>query len=143
MIKQVNDENIPWFSLKGLSCKCKVIDVYDVDTITIIVTMKGDRYKVKCRLIGIDGPEKRTKNLPEKKVALQATEWLSDLILGKVLWINCGKWGKYGGRMLGTIYTSEKDEISINQQIINKGFAYKYNGRKKRKFEDWYVPSSD
>ena len=81
---------IKWFSLDGITCECKVIDVYDADTVTIMLPFNGVLYKVKCRLLGIDSAEKRTKDTDEKKVALQSTEWLSKLILDKVIWVKCG-----------------------------------------------------
>jgi endonuclease YncB( thermonuclease family) len=133
--------NTPWFSLKGLTCKCKVVSVYDADTITIVLKWDNDMYKVKCRLLGIDSAEKRTKNLEEKKVAMKGQNWLETLILDKIIWVKCGKWGKYGGRMLGTLYMTKNDldiNSSINSMIIDKGYAYKYSGKKKQSFEKWY-----
>ena len=139
--KITNNDDIPWLSLEGVECECKVIDVYDADTITVAIPFHNKIYKVKCRLLGIDSAEKRTKNLAEKTVSLEATKWLSDLIKDKIIWIKCGDWGKYGGRVLGTIYMNkenlEKDE-SINKLVVEKGYAYEYNGNKKKKFEEWY-----
>jgi hypothetical protein len=34
-LESTETENIPWLSLEGLTCKCKVVDVYDADTMTI------------------------------------------------------------------------------------------------------------
>ena len=134
-------DDIPWLSLEGVECECKVIDVYDADTITVAIPFHNKVYKVKCRLLGIDSAEKRTKNLAEKTVSLEATKWLSDLIKDKIIWIKCGDWGKYGGRILGTIYMNkeslEKDE-SINKLVVEKGYAYEYTGNKKKKFEEWH-----
>ena len=42
---------------------------------------------------------------------------------------------KYG-RVLGTIYLKEGDEKSINQLLIDKGYAYAYFGKTKKKFKD-------
>ena len=141
MFENCTGDNVPWLSLKGITCQCKVVDVYDADTVTIVLPFNNELYRVKCRLLGIYSAEKRTKNLDEKKVALEATEWLSVLIKDKVIWVKCGNWGKYGGRMLGTLYMSEDEmeqDRSVNLQIVDKGFAYAYDGKKKRKFEDWY-----
>jgi endonuclease YncB( thermonuclease family) len=141
MFEDCLNENIPWLSLDGITCQCKIVDVYDADTVTIALHFNNQLYKVKCRLFGIDSAEKRTKNLEEKKVALEATEWLSTLIKDKVIWVKCGKWGKYGGRMIGTLYMSQEEmdnDNSVNIQIIKKGFAYSYNGKKKKNFEEWY-----
>ena len=59
MFNNCISEQIPWFSLNGLICKCKVIDVYDADTVTIILPFNEKLYKVKCRLLGIDSARKK------------------------------------------------------------------------------------
>lgn len=141
MLSNITSDDVPWLSPVGIVCQCKVIDVYDADTITIILPLEEKLYKTKCRLLGIDSAEKRTKNLDEKKVSFEATEWLKDLILNKIIWVKCGDWGKYGGRMLGTLYMSKEDlnnDHSINNSIIKHGYAYEYSGKKKKKFEEWY-----
>lgn len=141
MFEDCTLENTPWLSLNGIICQCKVIDVYDADTVTIVLNWNSSMYKVKCRLFGIDSAEKRTKNKEEKALSLEATEWLKSVIYNKVIWVKCGKWGKYGGRMLGVLYLSEEDlknDKSINYSIVEKGYAYKYDGKKKKKFADWY-----
>ena len=144
MFEDCVPNKIPWLSLDGITCKCKVISVYDADTVTVILPLNDKLYKVKCRLFGIDSAEKRTKNLEEKKVALESTEWLRSQINDQVIWIKCGKWGKYGGRMIGTLYMTEEDmknDKSVNMKIVEKGYAYKYNGKKKQKFEEWFNKS--
>lgn len=128
-------ENAPELSFKDEFCRCKVIDVYDGDTITIIIAFKNNPYKIKCRLSGIDSAEIRTKNVEEKNAGLVAKHWLSDQILGKKIWIKCGDWDKYG-RLLGEIFL-EKDTQSINQTLMEKNLAYSYDGKKKRKFDEW------
>lgn len=141
MFDDCNYENTPWLSLDGITCQCKVVSVYDADTVTIALPWNNSLYKVKCRLHGIDSAEKRTKNLEEKSAALEATKWVSSMINHKTIWIKCGKWGKYGGRMLGTLYLTEDDlnkDNSFNQAIIDKGYAYAYDGKKKKEFNEWY-----
>jgi len=141
ILSQSTNENTKWLSLEGIVCECKVVSVYDADTVTIALQWNNDIYKVKCRLLGIDSAEKRTKNQDEKKVALDATKWLQNLILNKIIWVKCGKWGKYGGRMLGELYVDKKDintGTSINNLIVKNGFAYYYDGKKKKEFSEWY-----
>ena len=141
ILSQCTDQNTKWLSLEGLFCECKVISVYDADTVTIALYWNNQFYKVKCRLFGIDSAEKRTKNPDEKKVALNATKWIQNLILDKIIWVKCGKWGKYGGRMLGELYLDKNDfntGNSINNLIVQNGFAYYYDGKKKKQFSEWY-----
>ena len=54
--------DVPEFSLSGYKCYCKVLDVYDGDTITLGFIFSKNIYKKRCRLEGIDCAEIRTKN---------------------------------------------------------------------------------
>lgn len=132
----LDENNVPWLSLEGKLLKCKVISVYDADTVTLVVPFMGRPWKKKCRLTGIDSAELRTKNTTEKELAIKGRDWLIGQILNEKVWVLCGDWDKYG-RLLGTIYKKRGDKVSINQQIINNGYAYVYDGKKKKQFEDW------
>lgn len=101
------------FSPEGQILKCKVNDVYDRDTITVIFPFTdvwnslrpGIVYcKDKLRLSGIDTPEIRTKNLKEKEAGYMVRDWLKTQILGKVVWIHFEKKEKYGRLMLSLIH---------------------------------------
>ena len=52
---QINNVSSLDFKKQRLRCKC--IDVYDGDTITIIIPLNNTGYKQRCRLSGIDAPE--------------------------------------------------------------------------------------
>ena len=81
--------------------------------------------KERVRVAGIDTPEKRTRDLEEKELGLDATNYLKekleDTIAGdEELTIRTelkGGMGKYG-RLLGWLYIGE-DSISINETMIN------------------------
>jgi endonuclease YncB( thermonuclease family) len=127
----LDQENIPWFSLKGKFLYCKVINVYDGDSITMAVPINGSPYKMKCRLEYIDTPEIRTKNLHEKAKGLAARDWLREQINDKKLWVMCGDFDKYG-RLLCNLFTTEEKKNSINEQLVNLGYAHHYDGGKKQ-----------
>ncbi len=138
-IENKTADNTEWLSFDTQVLKVKCIDVYDADTITIVIPLGNKFYKTKCRLTGIDGAEKRTKNDDEKKVAIEGTEFVKSQILNKTLKVLCGDWDKYG-RLLITIYTREEDwEHSLNNEIASRGYAYLYDGQKKRDFNEWRV----
>jgi endonuclease YncB( thermonuclease family) len=135
-------DNTPWLTLSGTESPCKVVSVYDADTVTVALPFGGSCYQVKCRLKGIDAAEIRTKNEEEKKVGLDGKKFLANLILEKTVWIRCGDWGKYGGRMIGELFLTHKDMLegrSINEMVVKQGLAYYYDGKKKKAFEEWYV----
>lgn len=119
--------NTKTFSFEGQTLDCKVVKVYDGDTIWVVFRLYHDFYKMKIRLAGIDTPEIKSKNFKEKEKGKLARDYLSHLIYYKIVKIDFGKYDKYG-RVLGTIFYNGKN---INQVMIDKGFAYKYNGGTK------------
>ena len=113
----------------------EVVSVYDGDTVTCIVDLGFKTFKrVKVRLIGIDTPEVRTKDLDEKARGLATRDWLREKILNKKIILHTSEKGKFG-RWLGTIWDLENDtqdfENSYNKQMINEGMAKEYWGGKR------------
>ena len=118
--------------------------VVDGDTIDVTIDLGFDLFKKeRVRIAGVDTPEKRTRDLEEKALGLDATEWmkkhLEDTIAGdEELTIRTelqGGMGKYG-RLLGWLYVGESD-VSINEQMIDEGYAWSYDGgTKKKDFEE-------
>ena len=118
--------------------------VVDGDTIDVTIDLGFDLYKKeRVRVAGVDTPEKRTRDLEEKALGLDATYWLKkkleDTISGEdELTIRTelvGGMGKYG-RLLGWLYIGE-DNVSLNEQMITEGYAWEYDGgTKKKDFEE-------
>ena len=118
--------------------------VVDGDTIDVTIDLGFDLYKKeRVRVAGVDTPEKRTRNLEEKALGLDATQWLKDKLEGAIdgddeLTIRTelkGGVGKYG-RLLGWLYVGD-EEVSLNEQMITEGYAWDYDGgTKKKDFEE-------
>ena len=85
--------------------------------------------------LGIDTPESRTSDKAEKALGLEAKEYLkSKLKDAKVVVIKTEKPDsseKYG-RILGWLYV-DGDTISINDHMIEDGYAWGYLGDTKIK----------
>jgi micrococcal nuclease len=121
-------ENTNKYSLEGKKKHCKVVKVYDGDTITINMRVHNKIYQYNIRLLGYDTPEIRTKDLDEKKAGYVARDFLSNLLMEKIVIIKCGGFDKYG-RLLGEIYLSKKDyklNNSINLLMVERGFGTPY-----------------
>ena len=122
----------------------EIVKVVDGDTIDVVIDLGFDIYKhERVRIAGIDTPEKRTRDLEEKALGIDATNWmkknLEDTIAGDdELTIRTelvGGMGKYG-RLLGWLYVGESD-ISLNEIMIEQGYAWAYDGGTKQKnFEE-------
>ena len=55
----------------------EVVKVVDGDTIDVIIDLGFDLYKKeRVRIAGIDTPEKRTRDLEEKELGIDATNWM-------------------------------------------------------------------
>ena len=122
----------------------KINKVVDGDTIDVTIDLGFDLYKKeRVRIAGVDTPEKRTRDLEEKALGLDATYWMKDKLTETIkgdeeLIIRTelkGGTGKYG-RLLGWLYVGEGD-ISLNEQMITEGYAWAYDGGTKQKnFEE-------
>ena len=119
----------------------EIVKVLDGDTIDVLIDLGFDLFKKeRVRIAGVDTPEKRTRDLEEKALGIDATNWLKkkleDTIAGDgdELTIRTelvGGTGKYG-RLLGWLYNNE-DAISLNEQMITEGYAWAYDGGTKQK----------
>ena len=110
----------------------------DGDTIDVTIDLGFDLFKKeRVRIAGVDTPEKRTRNLEEKALGLDATDWLKDKLEGAIsgdddLVIRTelvGGTGKYG-RLLGWCYIGDST-LSLNEQMIEEGYAHAYDGGTK------------
>ena len=114
--------------------------VVDGDTIDVTIDLGFDLYKKeRVRVAGVDTPEKRTRDLEEKELGLDATKWMKEKLEGAIdgdddLVIRTelvGGMGKYG-RLLGWLYIGD-GETSLNEQMITEGYAWAYDGGTKQK----------
>ena len=118
--------------------------VLDGDTIDVTIDLGFDLYKKeRVRVAGVDTPEKRTRDLEEKALGIDATNWLKEKLEGAILGDDdlvirtelVGGVGKYG-RLLGWLYIGT-DNVSLNEQMIDEGYAWEYDGGTKQKnFEE-------
>ncbi len=99
----------------------EVVKVVDGDTIDVIIDLGFDlTKKERIRLAGIDSPESRTKDLEEKKLGLEAKEFLTRRVGDCAsLKVKTEKDGKYG-RMLGWIFCGD---VNINKEMVSRGYA--------------------
>ena len=118
--------------------------VLDGDTIDVTIDLGFDLFKKeRVRVAGVDTPEKRTRDLEEKELGIDATNWLKEKLEGALagedqLTIRTelvGGVGKYG-RLLGWLYIGDGD-VSLNEAMIEEGYAWAYDGgTKKKDFEE-------
>ena len=114
----------------------KVEGIVDGDTIDANIDLGFDISLTKrVRLNGIDTPESRTTDLKEKALGLEVKEWLKHKLEGaKDILIKTqlpDSTEKYG-RILGNLYINN-ESLSLNEQMVNAGYAWSYKGDAKIK----------
>ncbi len=109
----------------------KVLDVIDGDTLDLVVDLGFDvHFRVRVRLHGINTPESRTSDKAEKELGLKAKAYTKDWTTRhSTVFIKTVKDKKEKfGRILAEIYSDELKTACLNEDIIEAGFARKYNG---------------
>jgi len=107
--------------------------VVDGDTIDVDIDLGFNiwLYNERVRLLGIDAPPPRSRDLEEKAAGLLSADVLSKLLpvdLDITVTIDILQpRGKYG-RIVGTVY---KNGDNINHYMIDNNYAVSYNGGAK------------
>ncbi len=144
------DDVVPFSQqFAGKTFECRVLDVYDGDTCTVVFNATGACYtKIVVRLLGIDTAEMTGKS--HKNDALDARNTLVYHLTGcKVTrdmtrkecrevcakstictTITCDKLDKYG-RLLATIHSVITPSKTVNQILLDEKLAKPYFGGKK------------
>jgi endonuclease YncB( thermonuclease family) len=133
----------------------RVVDIYDGDTMTVILKMLDNYYRFTVRLNGIDTCEMRTRNTILKNKALQARNQVYNLVTSNILsdekidrkhmriilnenvyMVNLHIYDtdKYG-RLLADVYPINSKK-SLSEILLEKNMAYVYKGGTKETEEE-------
>ena len=117
--------------------------VVDGDTIDASIDLGFDiSLSKRIRLAGVDTPESRTTDAKEKALGLEVKEWLKKKLEGKediIVKTELPDSTEKYGRILGHLFIGDKEvsavnkKKSVNQMMIDEGFAWTYDGGTKKK----------
>ena len=112
--------------------KCKILRVVDGDTVDVDIDLGFGiwMHKERVRLLGIDTPESRTRDIEEKKFGLLSKQFVKDHYpVGStaILRTHKDKTGKFG-RILGELVWQD---TTINKIMVDESYAVLYNGQSK------------
>jgi len=120
-----------------------VLKVVDGDTIDAAIDLGFDISLTKrIRLAGVDTPESRTTDTKEKALGLEVKEWLKKKLEGQtevIVKTELPDSTEKYGRILGHLFIGDKEvsavnkKKSVNQQMIDEGYAWEYDGGTKKK----------
>ena len=137
----------PELSVNGLKSYGRLIDIYDGDTIKVILPAFNSYYKFTIRLNGIDTCEIRSKDKILQENAVKARDRVFELLTDNkvntksdikkllesevhLVWVDCITKDKYG-RVLANIYKNNTTTKSISDILLEEKLAYKYEGKTK------------
>lgn len=112
--------------------RCKILRVVDGDTVDVDIDLGFGvwLHKERVRIMGIDTPESRTRDLVEKQFGLAAKEYVKYLMPAgstQIISTQKDKTGKFG-RILGDF---EIDGVMFTQIMIDNHHAVAYHGQNK------------
>ena len=109
-----------------------LVKIVDGDTVDVLIDLGFNiTKKERVRLLGIDTPESATKDLAEKKLGLEAKEYITQWFVKNTPFrLQTTKDDKYG-RILG-VFTG-LDGKTLNTRLVDEGYAWAYDGGTKKK----------
>ena len=109
-----------------------LVKIVDGDTVDVLIDLGfNTTKKERVRLLGIDTPESATKDLAEKKLGIEAKEYITQWFVKNTPFrLQTTKDDKYG-RILG-VFTG-LDGKTLNTRLVDEGYAWAYDGGTKKK----------
>lgn len=112
----------------------RVLDIYDGDTITVACygPCESGPFSWKVRLIGIDAPEIRSRDILEKEHGIRCRNYLRYLLGSNLVLIGVSPEKDKYGRILGTVNvyeTSTKSFFNVGQRMIQHTPVKPYDGK--------------
>lgn len=142
----------PFFSMAGTQMYARLVNLYDADTIHVIMPLGKQYHKFAVRLLGIDSPEIKNANKEAKAIAIRARDRLAELCGISVpdlepdtkkkylknylqdnvclVWLECSEQDKFG-RCLGNVKKQESDTEYFSDIMLREKLVYSYDGGTK------------
>ena len=122
----------------------KLVKVVDGDTFDVDIDLGFGVWlrNQRIRMMGIDTPESRTRDLEEKKFGLLAKDKLQTLLAnGKVIKTFKDAKGKFGRILADVIvYHSAEDRwCGATEIMIAQGYGVKYEGQSKEDIQEAHL----
>ena len=158
------DISTPYFSLQDVNTYGRLVDIYDGDTVKVILPVMDRYFKFDVRLNGIDTCEIKSHNIENKNKALKARNRICEMIeelwgnyvnskletqkeikdylktITCIVFVKCYRFDKYG-RLLADVYIDYNSINckSISEILLSEGLAYEYDGGTKLTEEEQVV----
>ena len=164
-LEDINPAEIELFTYRNTTYDCIIApeDIYDGDTVKVVIIRNDEVIKLSLRLSGIDSPELKPRLVKVPDVmtseqeeeiryaqnqrtlqvlhAKQSRDALRDYIQNKRLQVDFMGEGKFG-REIGVLYVvnSNGERENINEWMIKNKYAREYIGKKR---EPWIFATEE
>ena len=122
--------------------KVSITKVVDGDTVDVDIDLGfGMIYKKqRVRLMGIDTPESRTRDLVEKLFGKASKKHLKEILSNaEMITLVSHDKGKFG-RILGELWTFD---TNLNEKMIERHHAVRYHGQSKKEIAEQHVKNRE
>jgi endonuclease YncB( thermonuclease family) len=153
LLESIDPKTVPKVPFQDQIIYARIEEIYDGDTVKIIILFGDLPVKLSLRILGIDTPEIKhgEGRLPEEHHAAikvrdymrslfqrtdkKTTSFISSVEKSNIFRLNIAKicirdWDKYGGRVLGDLFLPTGENVS--EILISGGWARPYRGEKKK-----------
>jgi endonuclease YncB( thermonuclease family) len=133
LLEKIDPKTVPKVPFQDKIIYARIEEIYDGDTVKIIVLFGDIPVKFSLRILGIDAPEIKHAEgrlSEENKAAVKVRDYMRTLFPKNIAKICIRDWDKYGGRVLGDLFLETGENVS--EILIHGGWARPYLGEKKK-----------
>lgn len=132
-LQAIDLKTVPKVPFQNQFTMTRIEEVYDGDTVKIIVMFSETPVRFSLRILGIDTPELKhgEGRLPQEHLAaVKVRDYVKSLFPTNIAKVRIHDWDKYGGRVLGDLFLQTGENVS--EILIKGGWARPYRGEKKK-----------
>jgi len=116
-----NDDGLP------ARVPARVLRVIDGDTIVVRAKVWiNQEIETAVRVAGVDTPELRSACAEEKRLARAARRYVEAVVMGRWIALTEIHYGKFGGRVVGRVWTADGKDLAW--LLIRRGLGRAYRG---------------
>jgi len=116
-----NDDGLP------ARVPARVLRVIDGDTIVVRAKVWiNQEIETAVRVAGVDTPELRSACAAEKRLARAAQRYVEAVVMGRWVALTEIHYGKFGGRVVGRVWTADGNDLAW--LLIRRGLGRAYRG---------------
>ena len=133
LLEKIDPKTVPKVPFQDKIIYARIEEIYDGDTVKIIILFGETPVRFSLRILGIDAPEIKNGEgrLPEEhKAAIKVRDYMRSLFPTNIAKICIRDWDKYGGRVLGELFLETGENVA--EILIHGGWARPYHGEKKK-----------